>query len=254
MSELTQQTILVPLIVFCRVGACFMVLPGISSERIPMQVRLFVAIAVGLALTPLVYDQVFPITGGPASGLLGVIVSETLAGAFLGFMVRIFYMALEFAAIAMANLAGYGSAFSHAVEGNDPSTPFSAFITLPAVTLFFITDQHLNIIAMLQSSFQVLQVGSGFALPPDLTMIVTTFGSAFRLTLQLSAALVIYSLMVNLAFGFLNKMIPQIPSFFVSTPFVVFGGLVILLQIDKSMLEIFSSLVQQAINNLARNG
>jgi flagellar biosynthetic protein FliR len=74
------------------------------------------------------------------------------------------------------------------------------------------------------------------------------------LTLQLGAALVVYSLTVNLAFGFLNKMVPQIPSYFISTPFVVLGGLIILLQIDSTMQEIFSSLVMQAIANLGQNG
>lgn len=254
MSELTQQTILVPLIVFCRVGACFMVLPGFSSDRIPVQLRLFVAIAVALAIMPLVYDDVRPVTAGPADGLLAIIVTESLAGLFLGFIVRIFYLALEFAAIGMANLAGYGSAFSHAIEGNDPSTPYSAFVTMPAVVLFFITDLHVTIIRMLQNSYEVLKIGSQFATPPDLSMIVSTFGSAFKLTLQLSAALVVYSVMVNLAFGFLNKMIPQIPSYFVSTPFVVLGGLIILLQIDSGILSIFSSLVTQAIATLGQHG
>lgn len=254
MSELTQQAILVPLIVFCRVGACFMVLPGISSERIPVQLRLFVAIAISLAIMPIVYDDVRPVTSGPADGLLSIIVTESMAGLFLGFIVRIFYLALEFAAIGMANLAGYGSAFSHAIEGNDPSTPYSAFITLPAVVLFFIADLHIAIIRMLQSSYSALKVGSEFATPPDLSLIVSTFGSAFKLTLQLSAAVVVYSIMVNLAFGFLNKMIPQIPSYFVSTPFVVLGGLFILLQIDSGILGIFTSLVMQAIATLGQNG
>ena len=53
MIELTHESILVPLIIFCRVGACFMVLPGFSSDRIPVQLRLFVAIAIALALISL---------------------------------------------------------------------------------------------------------------------------------------------------------------------------------------------------------
>ncbi len=254
MSELTQQTLLVPLIVFCRVGACFMVLPGFSSDRIPVQLRLFVAIAISLAIMPIVYDDVRPVAAGPAEGLVSIIVTESLAGLFLGFIVRIFFLALEFAAIAMANLAGYGSAFSHAIEGNDPSTPYSVFVTLPAVVMFFVADLHIAIIRMLQNSYAALKVGSEFAAPPNLSMIVSTFGSAFKLTLQLSAALVVYSVMVNLAFGFLNKMIPQIPSYFVSTPFVVLGGLIILLQIDSGIISIFSSLVMQAIATLGQNG
>jgi flagellar biosynthetic protein FliR len=209
---------------------------------------------VSLVLTPFVNDLARPAAAAPASDLLTTIATETMAGLFLGFLVRIFFMALEFAAIGMANFAGYGSVFSHAIEDNDPSTPFSVFVTLPAVALFFITNQHVNVIQMLQNSYGAFGVGAAFAAPPDLTTIVTTFGTAFKLTLQLSAALVVYSLMVNLAFGFLNKMVPQIPSYFVSTPFVVLGGLIILLQIDKTMLEIFNSLVTQAIANLGQNG
>jgi flagellar biosynthetic protein FliR len=254
MSELTQQTILVPLIIFCRVGACFMILPGFSSDRIPVQLRLFVAIAIAIAIMPIVYDDVRPVTAGPADSLISIIVTESLAGLFLGFIVRIFYLALEFAAIGMANLSGYGSAFSHAIDGNDPSTPYSAFVTLPAAVLFFILNLHVAIIRMLQNSYETLKVGSQFAAPPNLSLIVSTFGSAFKLTLQLSAALVVYSVMVNLAFGFLNKMIPQIPSYFVSTPFVVLGGLFILLQIDSGILGIFSNLVMQAIATLGQHG
>jgi flagellar biosynthetic protein FliR len=254
MTEFTHESILIPLIVFCRVGACFMVLPGISSPRVPVQLRLFIAIAVALALTPFVNEELRPAAAAPASDLLPMLVTETLTGLFLGFLVRIFFLALEFAATSMANLAGYGSVFSHAVEDNDPSTPFSSFVTLPAVALFFITNQHLNVIQMLQNSYGAIKVGLAFAAPPDLSLIVATFGTAFKLTLQLSAAFVVYSLTVNLAFGFLNKMVPQIPSYFVSTPFVVLGGLIILLQIDKTMLEIFSSLITQTIANLGQNG
>jgi flagellar biosynthesis protein FliR len=254
MTEFTHETLLVALLVFCRVGACFMVLPGISSERIPVQLRLFAAIAVALALTPLVYDDVRPATGESPSNLLAMIFIETLTGILLGFLVRILFLALEFAATAMANFAGYGSVFSHAVDNNDPSSPFASLVTMPAVALFFITDQHVNVIQMLQRSYATIKVGVAIASPPNMQMIVTTFDSTFRLTLQLSAALVVYSITVNFAFGFLNKMVPQIPIYFVSTPFVVLGGLLILLQIDKTTLEIFSSLVTQAIQHIGQNG
>ncbi|MBS0253079.1 MAG: flagellar biosynthetic protein FliR [Proteobacteria bacterium] len=254
MTELTHQTFLVPLIVFCRVGACFMVLPGISSERIPMQLRLFAAIAVALAITPLVFDSVKPMVTETSGNLLSLIVVETLTGILLGFLVRILFLALEFAATAMANLAGYGSVFSHSADNNDPSSPFSSMVTMPAVALFFMTDQHVNVIRMLQKSYIGLQVGTAIASPPNLQLIVSNIDTAFRLTIQLSAALVVYSITVNLAFGFLNKMVPQIPIYFVSAPFVLLGGMFILLQIDKSVLEIFMSLVSQAIQNVGQYG
>lgn len=254
MNPLAVENILVPLIVFCRVGGCFMILPGISGGRIPMQFRLFISLAIALAITPFVYGELNADLQSAPGQVITLVITESLAGLFLGFLVRIFFLALEFSAIAMANFAGYGSAFSHSIDNDDPATPFSAFVTMPAIALFFILDQHISIIRMLQGSYSAFPVGSGFATPPNLNVIVETLGMAFKLTLQLSAALLVYSLTINIAFGLLNKMIPQIPSYFVSTPFVVLGGLLILLQADRSMLEIFSSLVSQAIVNLGRSG
>jgi flagellar biosynthesis protein FliR len=231
-----------------------MVLPGLSSARLPVQLRLFAAIAVSLALTPLVYDSVHPAISETPANLLAMITIESATGLLIGFLVRIIFLALEFIAIAMANFAGFGSVFSHSVDNNDPSTPFAAFVTTPAVALFFVTDQHIQIVRMLERSYLAFGFGTSIAAPPNLQTIVGAFDTTFRLTLQLSAALLVYSLTVNFAFGFLNKMVPQIPIYFISTPFVAIGGLLILLQIDRTVLEIFGQLVSQAIQNIGQNG
>ena len=53
MTPSAPETVLLVFLVFCRIGGCLMLMPGFSSPRVPVQVRLFIAIAVTLALTPL---------------------------------------------------------------------------------------------------------------------------------------------------------------------------------------------------------
>ena len=48
-----EGTVLAMFAAFCRIGACFMLLPGFGTVRVPMQVRLFVAIAISFALLPI---------------------------------------------------------------------------------------------------------------------------------------------------------------------------------------------------------
>lgn len=48
------------------------------------------------------------------------------------------------------------------------------------------------------------------------------------LGLRITAPFVIYSILVNLAAGFVNKLTPTIPVYFIATPFVMFGGLLML--------------------------
>ena len=56
MIEDPQGTVLAVFAAFCRVGGCIMVLPGFSSFRVPVQVRLFLALGLSMALTPLLWD------------------------------------------------------------------------------------------------------------------------------------------------------------------------------------------------------
>src|SRR5271166_7180479 len=74
-------------VVFCRIGGCLMLAPGFSNSQIPMQIRLFVALAVTLALTPLLFDKI------PAAALgddpvltLKLIAVESLVGGMIGFL------------------------------------------------------------------------------------------------------------------------------------------------------------------------
>src|SRR5215469_9839629 len=90
-------------ILFCRIGGCLMLAPGFSSAQIPTQVRLFVALAATLALTPLL------IGGLPLQSLsddpipaLKTIGTELLIGGSIGLMARIFMIALETLATASA--------------------------------------------------------------------------------------------------------------------------------------------------------
>ncbi|TIO84716.1 MAG: flagellar biosynthetic protein FliR, partial [Mesorhizobium sp.] len=41
MNALSQGVVIAAFLAFCRIGACFMLMPGLSSARVPLQVRLF---------------------------------------------------------------------------------------------------------------------------------------------------------------------------------------------------------------------
>ena len=44
------------------------------------------------------------------------------------------------------------------------------------------------------------------------------------LALRIASPFIIYSVIVNLAIGLTNKLTPTIPVYFISLPFVLFGG------------------------------
>lgn len=240
MSLVPPETILVVFLLFCRIGGCLMLMPGFSSSRVPVQVRLFIAVAVTLALTPMLLPTINSAVPdlAPAKVML-LIFSETLIGALIGLIGRLFYMALQFMATAAAQLAGFNPVGGAPVEDVEPVPVLAAFITLTATVLLFATDQHWEVLRALLASYAVLPITEPVAADFGLAKVVDAFSSTFILALQISSPFVVYALIINLMVGLANKLVPQIPVYFISMPFVLAGGLLLLYLTIGEALRLF---------------
>ena len=61
-----------------------------------------------------------------------------------------------------------------------------------------------------------------------LITLTDTLRASTDLMLRLASPFLIYGLMFNVGIGLINKLAPQIPVFFISTPFLLAGGLFLL--------------------------
>ena len=242
MRLVPPETILVVFLLFCRIGGCLMLMPGFSSSRVPVQVRLFMAVAVTLALTPLLLPTVntaVPVPDLAAPKVMLLIFSETLIGVLIGLIGRLFYMALQFMATAAAQLAGFNPVGGAPVEDVEPVPILAAFITLTATVLLFVTDQHWEVLRALLASYAVLPITEPVAADFGLAKVADAFSSTFILALQISSPFVVYALIINLMVGLANKLVPQIPVYFISVPFVLAGGLLLLYLTIGEALRLF---------------
>lgn len=240
MINFGSEVVLHTFLLFCRIGGCLMLMPGFSSPRVPVQARIFIAVSVTLALAPLllpgIKTAITPFT--PLAGLQ-LLVSETLRGALIGFLGRIFFLALEFAATLAATAMGFASLPGIPIEESQPMSPLAAIITMSATMLFFVTDQHWEVMRALIASYQTMPVTADLSSQFNLVQIGDTLAKAFMLALQISSPFIVYSLSINVLFGIANKLIPQIGIYFISLPFVVVGGLIVLYFVAGEFLKIF---------------
>jgi flagellar biosynthesis protein FliR len=228
------------LVLFCRIGACLMLSPGFSNAQIPAQVRLFVALAVTLTLTPLLLDRV---PNGAFSDdpifTLKVIAVESLVGGMIGFLARTFYLALEALAMGAATMLGFASPFGLQLEGDETMAPLATLISLAAIALLFAADLHWELLRGLVASYDVIPVGADFNARLALKQVADALGESFRQSLRIASPYVIYALVVNLALALVNRLTPQVQVFFVAMPFVVAGGLVLLYFTIKPAIDAF---------------
>jgi flagellar biosynthetic protein FliR len=240
LPALSQDVIIAAFLAFCRVGACFMLMPGFSSVRVPMQVRLFTAVAVTIGLSTFLWDRIYPFVDPHPAVLLPMILSELLVGGLIGAMTRLYMEALRFIGAAIAMLIGFNTAGGVAIEEAEPQGPMGELISFSALLLLFTLDFHQEIIRALVTSYQVAPLDVFFNPQAALVDVTDTLSETFFLVLRLGSPFIAYALLVNLTVGFVNKLTPQIPVYFISQPIIIGGGIVLFYLAVGTLLSLFA--------------
>lgn len=239
------------LVILMRTGTAMMVLPGFSAMQVPSRVRLFIALAVSISVFALIDAQEgFAAYRGEVTPalLLQLVATEAFIGLALALPVRLLFLALAFAGETIMQFIGLNAIPGTPVGDDQPSTTLSGIFNITALVLFFASGAHLSFIFGLAMSFSALPPGeilSVSALTQSLAEDMSTF---FNIVIRLSAPIIIYSVIMNLVAGLVNKLTPQIPIYFVSTPFLIFGGAFILVWVGDDMLFLFNVEVNRLID------
>jgi flagellar biosynthetic protein FliR len=236
-----QGTVLALFAAFCRVGGCFMLLPGFSSARLSMQIRLFLAVAISMAILPILWDTIYPRTSGSLDGYLKLIVFETLTGAVIGLIARYYVLGLQFAGTVLTMMMGFNAPPTPDVIEDTAENQLTNLLSFAGLMVLFILDFHHVILRALVDSYNVMPLGAGFNPQSALITLTDTLSQTFMIMLRLASPFILYGLVFNVSVGLVNKLSPQIPIYFVSLPFIIMGGMVLLYFGISSMLEIFTA-------------
>ncbi len=238
--SLAPHMILGAFVLFCRVGACLMLMPGFSSPQIPAQMRLFVALAVTLSLTPLLIGHL-PLQAFNEQPVVALryIATELLVGGAIGMLGRLFLLALETMAVAAAMSIGLSSPFGVIAEEPEMLPPFASLITLSATALIFVMDLHWEVFRGIIASYDAIPVKDSFDTSFSLLQFGKLLTDTFQIALRISAPFIFYAIVVQLAVSLLNRLTPYISVYFISAPFVICGGLFLTYFVIKSYLDQF---------------
>jgi flagellar biosynthesis protein FliR len=227
-------------VLFCRVGACLMLMPGFSSPQIPVHIRLFLALAVTLSLTPLLLARVplQALTDEPVTALR-FIATELFVGATIGILGRLFLLALETMATAGALAIGLSNPFGVVAEEAEVLPPFVSLITLSATALIFVMDLHWEVFRGIAASYDAIPVKENFGINFSLLQFSKLLTDTFQIALRVSAPFIIYTIIIQITISVINRLTPHVSIYFISTPFVICGGLFLTYIVVKSYLDQF---------------
>jgi flagellar biosynthesis protein FliR len=223
-----QGTILALFLAFCRMGGCVMTLPGFGSARVPPQIRLFVALGLAMAVLPVLWDVIYPKASSPTGTYVGLILTETLIGVMYGLIARLYTLGLQFAGTVLTMSIGFSAPGGHDILEDSQENQLTNLLTLCGLLLLFMMDFHHMVFRALVESYDATPVGAIIDPQKMLITLTDTLRASTMIMLRLASPFLIYGLMFNVAIGLINKLSPQIPVYFISTPFLVAGGLFLL--------------------------
>lgn len=246
-----QSTILIEyFLVFMRVSTCLMFLPGFSAIQIAVRIRLFVAFGITISIFSLVQGQL-GLNELPSAGKLALLsLNEMFIAIILVVPIRFLFLALSFLGEVTTQIIGLNPIPGTPLADDQSSTVLSSLFNVTAVVLFFSTGIHLSFILALVNSFIVYPPGNLPSISAFVELTSVNLDTYFNTVIRLGAPIVIYAVIVNLIAGLVNKLTPQVPIYFVSTPFLICGGLVLLTWIGDDILVLFIREVEQIVSQL----
>ncbi|MGA0599428.1 flagellar biosynthetic protein FliR [Caulobacter sp. KR2-114] len=220
----TAQQVYVVALVFARVGAMVMTIPGLGEQPAPAQIRLSFALLLALVVAPVAAPHLgaLPDTVG---GLAGAVLKEVILGLMIGAILRMFLGALAAAGEIMAIQTSLSFAQTADPTQAANGSTLATFLSLLGVILVMSTDLHHMFIGAIAHSYVLFPVGKPVPVHDAANLAISTFSGSFALGVQLSAPILVFALVFNVATGLIGRAMPQFQIFFAATPLQVLLGL-----------------------------
>lgn len=247
--ELTNSLLWQGFAVFLRVSALVSLLPAFGERTVPARVKLGLAFAFTMAITPAVSP---PAMAPQFDSIVWFILTEITAGILLGIGLRLFVLALQTAGSIAAQSTSLAQVLGGAMA--EPVPAMGHILVMGGLALALMGGLHVRVAEMLILSYDMLPMGR---LPSGADVSewgVDQIRRAFSLAFTLAAPFVVLSVLYNVALGVINKAMPQLMVAFVGAPVITAGGLLLLCLaapiLLATWLDALNTFIQNPLNSV----
>jgi flagellar biosynthetic protein FliR len=223
------------MLVFARIGAMVMLLPGFGESNIPARAKLSIALGLTLIILPL-HRNAYNVDMGSIVPLLVLMMHEIVIGIVLGATARVTLSALQVAGAVIAQQLGLGFVTSVDPTRGEQGVLVGNFLNMLGITLLFATDTHHLVIAALNESYKIFAPGEIMPSGDVAKLATDAFTEAFKIGAQLSAPFLVFGMVFNIGLGVLARLMPQMQVYFVGVPLSIMIGFLIFAVVLTTMM------------------
>ena len=230
-----------------------MMLPFLNAQEISPRFRGLASIAFAFLITPFVLD-ITKNTLSPETNFISIFLllgQELIVGIFIGLVARVLMMTIEFTGNMIGAHIGLSSA--SVLNPNFQGTTVTSLIMVLFGTAMFLSLNlhHLVLIGLLNSyhfiPFNTLQhiqdMSKGYT---------ELFSKTFAMGFHLALPFVVTFIISQVAYGLMNRIIPQMQVFFIALPLQLWGGIIIFSLLAIELLSDFSRFFEDEFRTLLK--
>jgi len=246
LATLLPGEIFAVILIFVRVGAAMMLLPGIGEPFIAVRTRLMLALMLSVLVTPVLSPSLPPLPDSLIALTL-LVFGEIIVGVFIGTIARMFIAALTTAGMMIAYMSSLANALVDDPSAAQQGSIAGSFLTVVALLTIFALDLHHLLLAAVINSYELFVPGQPLPVGDFSEVVTTVAAKTFLLSFQIAAPFIAVGLIFYLGIGLLSRLMPQVQVFFVAMPLQISVGLVILFLSMPVAIRWFATNLEQTI-------
>ena len=227
LQEFLNEGVFSFMLTFVRLGSAFLLMPGLGDAFVPTRVRLLLALALTLVLSPIIG----PPMPDPEPQLLTILTFvglEFVIGLFIGGTARVLQAALDVGGQFISLIMGVRNAelFNPSLGGQ--GSVISGFLGVTGIALFMAANLHHLMILGIMNSYTLFPFGQPIETGDFADTFARFVNHGFSIGFQIAAPFVVVGFMIHMVSGIIARVIPQIQAFILILPVQILLGLLTL--------------------------
>jgi flagellar biosynthesis protein FliR len=210
-----------------RPGAAFLAAPVFSAPAVPVQLRLIIALGIGVPAASAAGIALPPEGMASFAGLLAI-AGEIVAGLALGFAVQIGLAAALLAGEVISNTMGLGFAAMSDPLGGQVSPAIGQFLSMLGTFLFLAVGGHLALAQIIVESYIALPPGNGWLSHDTIGGLVRFGGLVFAAGLSIALPVAFAMILVQIVMAMIARSTPTLNLFAVGLPATLLAGIILM--------------------------
>lgn len=209
-----------------RISGLMLTMPVFSTALIPARIKIIFIAVLALVAAPYVPEKISFLHF--ESRHIAYLIEEIFFGILMGFIVQIVFQSFVIAGQIVAMQSGLG--FAVMVDpASRASVPLVSQWYLGIVTLIFLAlNGHLALLEALLESFKILPPGQNILDLNTIWQVITFSGWMMKEAVIIALPAILSLLIVNLSFGVMARVAPQLNIFSLGFPITLLMGILIL--------------------------